>query len=197
MWQITLELTLAAVLMWWAYKLSRDIIRAIENQARRDDDVLDSAYPVFSRKRIVDAYLSSVIASQRLQGVETTLYGDPVFSAATNKHQISEDISDRMLAVTEAMLAAERAWYRHSTMMEANTSVIAGRQSRDEALTVALQRFDVSRDMFGGHAVKARDEWKARLENAASDREVSPRPYSNPWAEYAHSHVHHWTSDKS
>lgn len=194
MWQLILALAVTAVLMWWAFRLSRDVIGAIEVQRKRDDDILDSEHPVFSRARIVEAYRRSVSASQHLQAVESALYNDPAFKTAAREHSIPEDISTRMLAVSEAIVQAERAWYSHSAMMDANLSVIAGRHSRDEALAIAEKRLDLlSKDILGGDARKIRDEWKARLEDPnAPPRDPSPRPYTNPWSDFAKQHLYHW-----
>jgi len=76
---------LAALLMWWAHKLSRDIIRALEAHGKRGDasDLLDSDYPVFSRARIIEAYQNSLTASRHLQSIEGTVLRDAAFSSGS------------------------------------------------------------------------------------------------------------------
>lgn len=186
MWLLLLTLFLSAVLIWWSYKLSRDVIKAIEAQNVLND-VLDTEYPVFSKMKLVGAYRNSVAASQKRQSVESMLLKDSAFEAAVRQRSIPEEVSIRMLEVAEAIVVAERAWYCHSVMLDANLSVLVGQRNRDDALSVAEQRLDVlSKDLFGQDADKLRDEWKGRLENAsASDRDPSPRPYTNPWEGHA------------
>ena len=126
--------------------------------------------------------------------MEGAILGDPKFKDAAQQHAISEDLSRQMLNVSEALVEAERCWYLHSTMMDANVAVLTGKNTRDEALAIATKRFDVTKDMFGVDASKLRDEWKSRLEDpSAPINDPSPRSYSNPWFERA-KQTYHWSS---
>jgi hypothetical protein len=123
---------------------------------------------------------------------------DTAFKQAAVRNDIPEDISKRMLEVSEAMVDAELCWYRHSAMMDANLNVLSGRLSRDEALTLAAQRFDtLSGSMqLAADARRLRDEWKTRLESAqAPSSDPSPRLYTNPWSTFAKARRYHWMSD--
>src|SRR2546425_525168 len=120
MWPVAFALVLIWW-TWWSYRLSRDVIRTLESLARQSDpgDVLDSMYPVFSRNSILEAHRAAVHASRELQSKEALLYNDPTFKASTDRHSIPEEFSRRLLEVSEATVAAEKAWYWHSIVMDA------------------------------------------------------------------------------
>ena len=83
-----------------------------------------------------------------------------------------------MLKVSEAIVTAEKEWYQHAVMMDANLGVITGRHTRDESAALADDRLQIVKDAFGVDAIKLRDEWKARLEDPATPlRDPSPRAY--------------------
>ena len=177
-----LAIVLAIAIMWWMHRLTQRVIKALVEYSVATEGVLNTLYPVFSLQRIRDVHARAVRASFESKQMEQALLDDPIFSDAAAKHKISDDLSDRMLKVCDSMVSAEKGWYIHASMMDANLAALNGKKSREEAYTVALQRIDSTNRPVLVDEYKLRDEWKSRLENpSAPPLDPSPRPYSNPW----------------
>lgn len=178
------QAALMAVVLWWMYFLSNYVIRAVEQLLRKqDDDFLGSTYPVFSKGEIRDTYNRAVTASRKYPELQESVVMEPKFKEAAARHSIPKEELQRMRTVTEEIVEAERNWYRHSCMMDANMAVLSGKLPRDEALAAALERLKLA-DSFTTcmDGVTMLDQWKDRLEQR-STRDPAPRPYATPWSQ--------------
>jgi hypothetical protein len=155
-------------------------------------EFLDIDAPVFSKKRIADAYIHSVTATIEQRRTQAELLGSRSFKKDCAARQISDEVSERMLEVACAIVEAERAWKRHAILSGANVDAVSGRRSRDEALVAARDQLTSVPSLsawMGGDAHALRDAWKHRLETGQESASEDTRAYGNPWFDYFDIHA--------
>lgn len=174
---------LAVLLLWLASRASASV-RGLLNKRGRREWVLDVENPVFSRAEIHRAFERAVEDSNKLRELEGRHREDPEFKSDCKAHKVSPAVEARMLAVCEAMVEAEKIWFWHAAMLDANLSVTTGKSSREDALAAAQAKSNVITALkIHDDPTAAKDEWKRGIESGGPPSK--PRAYANPWADRA------------
>jgi hypothetical protein len=182
---------------WYASRIEkwiRPLLRARERRVW----ILDTQNPVFSLGDIRWVHEHAFEASKKMRDLHAQVWGDPAFEADRKQRKVSAPFEAQLLRICEAVVDAEKWWFRHGVMVDANLAATTGKNSRDDALRAAVEKMklmDEPLSLAGKKtaAERAKDEWKLVLESEPGEnrgKAVTSRAWSNPWADRA------WTDDQ-